>query len=76
MTIPKAMAKILKDVKTRPTAPLWPHYGELYGLSRGATYKAAAEGLAKGDAEFMRVGKAIRLVTAVTRKKLGLESAA
>jgi hypothetical protein len=76
MTTSKAMAKILKDLKTNPTVPLVPHYSAIYGLSRGATYAAAAEGLANGDPEFMRVRKVIRVVSAVTRKKLSIESAA
>jgi hypothetical protein len=76
MTTPKAMEKILKDFKTRPTVPLIPHYSAVYDLSRGASYKAAAEGVANGDAEFVRVGKVFRVVSAVTLKKLGIESAA
>jgi hypothetical protein len=76
MTMPKMFAKLLKDVQTKTTVPLMPYHSALYGCSRGTSYKVAAEGLAKGDPEFMRVADSIRLVTSVTRKKLGIESAA
>jgi hypothetical protein len=64
----------LRDVKTKPTNPVWPHWGMLHDLGRGSAYKAANEALARGDAEFLRKGKAIKMVSAVTRKRLGLDA--
>ena len=68
------MARILKDLWLKPTVPLWPTYGAVYDVGRATAYKEAAEGLRRGDAEFLRKGKVIRLVTAVTRKRVGLDA--
>jgi hypothetical protein len=68
--------EILKDIKTKPTVPVWPHYGWAYDLSRGKSY-AIAE---KGGEEFLHIDagrdrKMYRAITAPLRKKLGIESA-
>jgi hypothetical protein len=73
LAVTMTMSEVLRDLKTRPTVPIWPYYGRAYSLGRGASYKAAADGLARNDPEFVRSGKSIRLVTAVTRERLGIK---
>jgi len=65
------MAEILEDIRTKPTVPVWPHAGKAYGLEKSATYAAAN----RGEIDIIRVGRAIRAVTAPLRKKLGIEAA-
>jgi hypothetical protein len=67
------LAEVLRDVKTQVTVPVWPHYGVLHQCGRNASYDRANEGLARGDPEFVRSGRLIRLVTAITRKRLGIQ---
>ena len=67
------LAKVMEDLRTEPTVPVWPHYGVIYRCGRNASYDRANEGLAKGDPEFVRSGRLIRLVTAVTRQRLGIK---
>ena len=69
-------AQILKDIKTKPTVPVWPHYGWAHGCSRNKAYELAR----KGGPEFLRVGdgekrQMIRVITGPLRKKLGIEVA-
>jgi hypothetical protein len=65
------LKEILRDIKTKPTVPLWPHAGAAYDLSRGATYQAAH----RGEIEVVRIGKSIRAVSAAIRKRLHIEAA-
>jgi hypothetical protein len=49
--------------------PLWPHTGKtILGLSRGATYAAAA----RGEIKTIRLGRLKRVPTAWLKAKLGL----
>jgi hypothetical protein len=62
------------DVKrlldSRALLPLWPETGkDILGLSRGATYDAAA----RGDIKTVRFGRLKRVPTAWLRQKLGLD---
>jgi hypothetical protein len=66
------LAEVMKDVKTEATVPVWPHYGVLYQCGRNASYDRANEGLAQGDSQFVRSGRLVRLVCAVTRQRLGI----
>jgi len=61
----------IKEIKTRPTVPLWPHVGLALNLSRGSVYSAAA----RGEIETVKIGHAIRAVTAPLRRKLGIDAA-
>jgi hypothetical protein len=54
----------------QPTVPLWPDVGQAYGLGRAATYEAAKRGDIPG---IIRIGKKIRVSTAVLRRSLGLD---
>jgi hypothetical protein len=63
--------EILHDIRTRPAVPLIPHYSWAFDIGKS---KAYAEAKAGGDA-FIKDdgGKRIRVITAVLRKKLGIE---
>ena len=67
------LAEVLKDVRTEATVPVWPHYGVLYHCGRNAAYDRANEGLDEGDSQFVRWGRLIRMVCAVTRQRLGIK---
>jgi hypothetical protein len=66
--------EILNDIKTRPTVPVWPHYGWANHLSRGKAYQVANTG---GSDEFLHISggkrKTIRAITAPLRRKLGID---
>ena len=69
--------EILRDIRNQPTVPIWPHYGWAYGLGRGKSYDRAQKG---GD-EFLRIETngdrpMFRAISAVIRKKLGIEAGA
>jgi hypothetical protein len=68
-------ADILNDIKTRPTVPVWPHYGWAHSLGRNKAYEIAK----KGGPEFLRIGEGerpmVRAITAQLRAKLGIEGA-
>jgi hypothetical protein len=70
----KSDAEILKDIKTKPTVPVWPHYGWAHDLGRGKSYEIAAQ----GGPEFLHIPagekrKMFRAITSPLRKKLGIE---
>jgi hypothetical protein len=48
---------------------LWPEVGGILGLSRGATYDAAA----KGDIRTIHVGRLLKVPSAWLRRKLELD---
>lgn len=70
-------AQILHDIKTKPTVPVWPHYGWAHGLGRGKSYEIAR----KGGPDFLHIPtsnenrKLMRAISAQLRKKLGIEAA-
>ena len=48
---------------------LWPDAGQMVGLSRGSTYKAAE----RGDIPTVRIGNLLKVPTRKFRRKFGLE---
>jgi hypothetical protein len=64
------LKEIMRDIKTKPTVPVWPHVGVALGVSRGAAYQAART----GEIETVRIGKLFRAVTAPLRKRLGIDA--
>jgi hypothetical protein len=67
----KSDAENLEDIRTKPTVPVWPHYGFAFCCSRNKAYEQAR----LGGPEFLRMGRMIRVITAPLRKQLGLDSA-
>lgn len=63
--------KIMQDIRTKPTVPVWPHAGVVYGLSRGGVYDAVR----RGEIETIRMGRALRAITAPMRKRLSIDAA-
>ncbi len=63
--------KILEDIKTKPTVPVWPHAGKALGLTKGSTYAAVH----RNEIEVLKFGRLIKAVSAPLRKQLGLEAA-
>ena len=66
------LEEALREIRTRPTVPLWPHVGLALRMSRGSVYEAAR----RGEIDTVRYGRLIRAVTAPLRKRLGLDTAA
>jgi hypothetical protein len=60
--------KILHDIMTRPTVPLWPHAGWALGIGRNLTY----DGARTGQIETVAVGRRRPVPTSFLRRKLGL----
>jgi hypothetical protein len=64
------MDEIRKMLDENVVLPLWPETGKLVlGLSRGATYSAAA----KGDIKTVSFGRLRKVPTAWLKAKLGLD---
>jgi len=61
----------IREIQTKPTVPLWPHIGLALNLSRGSVYAAAR----RKEIETVKIGHAIRAVTAPLRRKLGMDAA-
>ena len=57
-----------KKLTEKLVVPLWPDAGEMFQLSRNATYEAAK----RGHIKTVDVGKLKRVPTAWLRQKLGL----
>jgi hypothetical protein len=67
------MDKVRELLDGNAVLPLWPHTGKtILGLSRGATYAAAA----RGEIKTIRLGRLKRVPTAWLRQKLGLDEPA
>jgi hypothetical protein len=66
------IGEVRKLLDNRVLLPLWPETGGILGLSRGATYDAAA----RGDIKTIRFGRLKRVPTAWLRAKLGLDEPA
>ena len=73
MTEPKQrdLARVLEDIGTRPTCPLWPHAGLALGISRTSAYEAAKT----GAIETIRIGHRVVALTAPLRQKLKIDAA-
>ena len=63
---------VLREIRSRPTVPLWPHVALALRMSRGSVYEAAR----RGEIDIVRYGRLIRAVTSPLRKRLGLDDAA
>jgi hypothetical protein len=59
----------IREVKTRPTVPLWPHLGLIFELSKSGVYGAAKS----GQFEVIRIGRSVRAITAPLRKQLKMD---
>jgi hypothetical protein len=67
------MDKVRELLDGNAVLPLWPHTGKtILGLSRGATYAAAA----RGEIKTIQLGRLKRVPTAWLRQKLGLDEPA
>ena len=67
------LQRVLHDIRTLPTVPIWPHLGKALGLSRGGAYDLVRS----GKVETISVGKArIKVVSAWLRRTLQLDGAA
>jgi hypothetical protein len=67
------MNKVRELLDGNAVLPLWPHTGKtILGLSRGATYAAAA----RGEIKTIQLGRLKRVPTAWLRQKLGLDEPA
>jgi hypothetical protein len=67
------MHEIRKLLNENAVLPLWPETGKLVlGLSRGATYSAAA----KGEIKTVSFGRLRKVPTAWLKAKLGLDEPA
>jgi hypothetical protein len=65
--------EVRKLLDGRALLPLWPETGKnILGLSRGATYDAAA----RGDIKTIQLGRLKRVPTAWLKQKLGLDEPA
>jgi hypothetical protein len=65
--------EVRKLLDSRALLPLWPETGrDILGLSRGATYDAAA----RGDLKIVQLGRLKRVPSAWLRAKLGLDEPA
>jgi hypothetical protein len=60
--------KILREITTKLTVPLWPTAGRALGLGRNLTF----EGARNGEIETIQVGRRRPVPTSFLRKKLGL----
>jgi hypothetical protein len=60
------MDELQKKLADKAVLPLWPDAGELFGLSRGATYEAAA----RGDIRTIQIGRLKKVPTAWLKAKL------
>jgi hypothetical protein len=64
------LEQALKEIRTKPVVPLWPHAGLALGLSRGGVYAAAA----RKEIDVLEVGRLKKAITASLRKQLGIEA--
>jgi len=64
------LEEAIREVRTKPTVPLWPVVGLVLSMSRCGVYNAAKA----GQIETIRYGARIKAVTAPLRRKLGLDS--
>jgi hypothetical protein len=62
-------AKILKEITTKLTVPIWPTAGKALGIGRNSAY----EGVRKGEIETIAVGRRRPVPTAFLRRKLGID---
>jgi hypothetical protein len=67
------MREILRDIRTKPVVPVWPHVGMILDMSRNGVYAAVAR---NEIPEVFRVGRLLKAASAPLRKRLGLDEAA
>jgi len=64
----------LREIRTKPLVPLWPHLGLVFDMSRGSVYAAARTG--QFDIfRYGKDGKRMKALTAPIRKRLGMDAA-
>jgi hypothetical protein len=64
------MNEEMKQLLSKPVLTV-AEAGKVYGMCRNAAYAAAG----KGDIPTIRIGKLLKVPTAVLRKQLGMEAA-
>jgi hypothetical protein len=67
------LKEIMDDIKNKPTVPIWPHLGAVYGRSRKAIYEDANAGRLD---YVIRIGRSFKAITAPLRRQLGIDTAA
>jgi hypothetical protein len=67
------MDEIRKLLDTKVVLSLWPETGQIFDLSRGATYAAAKRG---GEIEVIPFGRLKKVSAAWVKAKLGLDEPA
>ena len=65
------MKEILRDIRTKPTVPIWPHAGKALGLGRGSAYGAAK----RNEIDVIRHGRLVKAVSASLPARLKIEAA-
>jgi len=65
------LSKILEEIKTKPTVPVWPHAGMALGLTKGGTYAAVH----RNEIDVLKFGRLFKAVSAPLRKRIGMEIA-
>jgi hypothetical protein len=65
-------AKILKQIMTQLTVPLWPTAGKALGIGRNSTF----EGARRGEIKTVQVGRRRPVPTAWLRRQLDLDGPA
>ena len=63
---------LVPQAEDQPTLRIWPETGRALGLSRSATYDAAA----RGDIPTLHIGRRLLVPTAALRAMLRLDAAA
>jgi hypothetical protein len=66
-----SMQQVRKRLESSALLPLWPEVGEILGLSRNATYDAAA----RGDIKTIPLGRLKRVPSVWLKSQLGLDGA-
>jgi hypothetical protein len=64
------LEEIMRDVRTKPVVPIWPHAGKVLGLGRGGAYSAVK----RGEIDVIRHGRLIKAVSASLRARLKIEA--
>ncbi|MGI9093192.1 MAG: helix-turn-helix domain-containing protein [Mycobacteriales bacterium] len=62
-------SRAVPDPAERPTIPVWPDTGQIFGLSKVSTYEAVR----RGEIPSIRVGRRLLVPTAALRRMLCLD---
>jgi hypothetical protein len=63
------MKQIMQNIMTKPTVPLWPHTGRVFGLGRNKTYD---EGKPGGSIKTLDIENKKIVASSWIRGKLGM----